>query len=355
MGVEELPDARSTRRSTRSSTKVTASTPVTPPTPKRQPATPSSSSRAKKNKAQDDEPEDEEVVEKVSPKQTPPRKRQKLSEIIKAEELKNNSERVESEADDEKADVIDAKSQEANGSVDTMEIDEEKVKETPFAEEKPDDEGKPIFETIPEEASQVIEATVETVKPVQEEKPLQAETESEEAPLVKETPQEVEEPVEQMEVDSAAKAVTDAPVIVSKVEKSPPEIIVSAPKPEVASVVSDSVEQSVTSSSEEKESASKVDSVQVPEVSSEETKCGLKAEARVVIESTATAEQTQVFEISSDNPSKASEEVPAVAEKPAVDAIETLTTGSVTEQSKIESTQGNLFKAIMKLIVVLNI
>lgn len=353
MGIEELADTRSTRR-TRSSTKGPTPTPVTPPTPKRQPATPSSSRRGKKKVGDDQEEaetvENDMVAVKASPKQTPPRKRQKLEDAINEEETKQPS--VEDKSD-LKIDVVDAvPSQEANGSIETMEVDELPVAtvSSPIKEKSVPIEEKLVIESIPEESSQESVIAVEPAA-VPEEKSLEETTKSEKAPVVTENSK-CNEPLaiaEAMEVDSAKsppKSTSEETVVNTKeVKVVPPEIIISEPEPTIdLSVVEEpkeaqpTVEAEITSTSEKADKISEGEETkaQVPDVISQEsetvpeTSTKTQEPAAEIPITKVQEEPTQVFEISSEQ----------VVESPTSDPIEKLQAKSITEQSKIETTQG---------------
>ena len=353
MGIEEISDSRSTRRSTRSSVKVQTPTPATPPITKA--ATPSTSRRGKKKKAEEEDVEavDEGVVvEKVSPKtSTPPRKRQKLADVINEEEKKL--------AEKSKSDEVDAPSQEANGTDETMEVDDEPmVAEVPSkgkGKSLVEGDKKKAVETIPEEeeatevaSSSVVEETAVIVKkksPPPQEKESSPRKEVKAPKIVEKASKSVAEgPVEAMEVDSAKSA---AKPVVSEMKESPPAIVISAPEsePQVTAAVEapkptevEPVDQQISSTSEKKDGVVVVQETvtQVPEVKSASVSELATKTSEPVAE--VVNEPTQVFEISSDNQPQTKESVSPA--KPASGPIETLPTESITEQSKIEATQG---------------
>lgn len=287
MGIEELAasESRSTRRSTRSNTKGPAQAPVTPPTPKRQPATPNSSRRGKNKKDEDDETLKNEVtaessaVEISSPiQQTPPRKRQKLSETTTEGDSKNTA-----------------------------------------VEEQPK-KASPAEETLGEKSENTLELSANAPS----EKPLMTEDSAK---------------VSRKSAENPIDGITDA-------EESSPAIVVREPMPDIESAkIEESFEQQISSTSEKLEEAPLVDQGEQEKVSDvvadTVAEPSTKSPKPIVEAVKADSEPTQVFEISSENRSQV------------LDVEKALPLESITEQSKIETTQGKLQLSCTFMCIIL--
>lgn len=370
MGIEELADTRSTRR-TRSSTKGPTSTPETPPTPKRQPATPSSSRRGKKKKVEEDDQDELEplendvAVEKISPKQTPPRKRQKLADAISDDEKTIKSDESKSGI---KGDAAHSTSSlKPNGTVETMDVDviEDAKAPSPAKEQSVPEGEKHFIETIPEDSLQTpaaaSAAAEEPSSPEQGLKSLEKTYKNEEALGVNEASRRTDklsEPTEPMEVDSAKTAAKSASVksavAINEVKESPPVIVISEPEPEVSPIAGESkevdkisVEEQITSTSEKPDTFSETEVKEVPGVTSQESKDAPKTSADTKVTAAEPSaklrdEPTQVFEISSEQ----AVETPST-DVPASQLVDKSQLTNVTEQSKIETTQGRLKSSLI--------
>lgn len=332
MGIEELTDARSTRR-TRSSTKAQTPIPTTPPTPRSQPSTPSSSRRPNKKKVNEEEPSDksqDDVKGETSPKQSPPLKRQKHEDVTKDEQQKQDS--VEAEKKIDETDT--ATSQESNGSVDKMDVDEQptdKVLPAAISEESQEDKKLPLAKSDEPSKDEVSPETINSP----ETQEISNDSARKETAEVKVASPLESEPVEAMEVDSH-KAVGVQPTAVNDETKEDPKGIVSdelehkvsAEKTILKEVpISPSTNKGNNKADEAFSAVEEKGEVVVEEESRERPSVSEEI-PKIVIELEAQAEPTQETEISSENSSQA-DKTPN----------ETLPSDNVTEQSKVENTQ----------------
>ena len=333
MGIEELADTRSTRR-TRSSTKVQTPPPVTPPTPKRQPSTPSSSRRTKKKKSdekiqEEAETNENDVIADVSPKNAPPMKRQKIAETSQEEELKEGQVSAASKKETKIDEVDTARSQESNGSVKKMNVEERVDKFSSPTSKEESQEKKLANTTIPEESS--LKSSTQT-SAVESESKIKSIGET----VVKETiSTEKEESVGVMEVDSARSTSKKPAVNATAVKASQLEIGTSDPDHK-ASVTETKREEQISSSSTK---------TAISEIEGNEDQFSKTPSESIVdpvsdIAKEVQDEQTQVFEISLEDPSVVTDR--HAAEVTDSKAFETLSTENITEQSKIEATQGEV-------------
>lgn len=342
MGIEEISETRSTRRSTRSSTKVTSPPVVT--TPKRQAATTPSSGRGRGRKKKVEEEEVEQVAdevvndeiveaEKVSPKVTPPpRKRQRLADTIEEianEELKANDEPDSSE-------IV----KETNGDVDKMEVDEEEIvaeksseasaavpseiveetktveEETKVEEVAPEPSTSEPPQIIIEEPVKEVEKQVETTSEVQVEEVIEKPQEVEVIPKQPEIVIE-ESPVEAMEVDSSNAI---AKSIESTSTKQVEEIQKDSEKPSQVEDVSESINNEVETSAPIEESPVEiVEESKEPEITSSTNDKSSEVNEVVESEPTETVAQSEevVQVVESANPTpevEVSESTPEVSE-----------------------------------------